>query len=232
MVNLAFSPLALLLLLFGAARGLGDAGPARWERRLLTLALLALVAGNLLPAMASGIDYMPRYQMTSILFSLPLVGAGVAPLSAWLSRRLPGLAPANLQIGIGLLLALLYLAGAVRTARAHVRSPIQAQRMVAVDRALPAHLPEGARVLAEHPRYAFQRGGFTFQLPYTRSLEELADYVHIHRIEYALLDARTLRRNPSRVNRALADPAAWPPGWRPVMTLFSDSEPIWLVRVR
>ena len=68
-------------------------------------------------------------------------------------------------------------------------------------------------------------------MPYSRSLDELEGYIAAHRIDWALLDSAALSRNPSRLNRGLADPARWPRAWRIERELRPGGQPLWLVRL-
>ncbi|MCS6914179.1 MAG: glycosyltransferase family 39 protein [Myxococcales bacterium] len=227
-------PLTLILIVFGLRRGWrGEAMGFEGEfslrkQKLLVACLTLLTALNLGPAMVSGIDYFARYLAASALLSIPLAAGGVHPLAQATTRLRLGRLGVPLWAGLA---AVWHLAGTIHAARAQVSRPEVRERMVAMERLCQKRLPEGARLLAEHPRYAFLRGGYAFQLPYSRSLSELLDYIRIHHIEYALLDSAVLARNPSRVNRALVDPRAWPPGWTVLEEASPGGKPMWLIRL-
>ena len=65
--------------------------------------------------------------------------------------------------------------------------------------------------------------------------QELAELLLSSRAEMAkaIIDSRTLRKNPSRIDReVLTDPPAWPHQWSALATLFPDHDPVYLVRLR
>lgn len=250
--TLSFHPLALLLValaVFAALRGRAgpDAPPlappqaagaagtavARWRSpdALLTLALLLLCGLHLGPAVLSGVDYTSRYLAASLLFSVPLVSRGTSPIVDWLRARGAGRAAcllwALILFGYGL--------GTARVARSCAGGPPGWARARAIEGAVRQHIPTGARVLAEHGRYAFLNGGAAIQLPYLRDPPELLAFLARHRVTHALIDSRTLQRNPSRTARALRDPAAWPPSFRLLSSLSFTGDPdhpVYLVEVR
>lgn len=231
----AFHPVALLLLLLGGHRGLrgveADAG-GPGERKLLTGFLFVLLLLHIGPALAAGADYGSRFLAPSLLLSVPLVAGGALALADHLARRWPSLRHEAVAAGVCGVLVAGYDVGSVRVIRVSTGGPRVMARSAALEEACARHVPLRARVLAEHGRYAFLRQGAAFQLPYVRSMDELTDYIAHHRIEFALFDGRTLRRNPSRIARGLADRRGWPLGWSPLEVLFEGDDPIWLVRLR
>ena len=98
-------------------------------------------------------------------------------------------------------------------------------RWSASARAPPATSGTRARVLAEHGRYAFLRQGAAFQLPYLRSMDELTDYIAHHRIEFALFDGRTLRREPKPHRAGAGGPERLAPGLDPTRGLVRRRRP-------
>lgn len=245
--TLSFHPLALLLMGLALVAALrGRAGPgapqaagaaatavARWrsQEALLTLALLLLCGLHLGPAVLSGVDYTSRYLAASLLFSVPLVSRGTAPIVDWLRARGAGKGACVLWA----LVLLGYGLGTARVARSSAGGPPGWARARAIEGAVAQHIPRGARVLAEHGRYAFLNGGVAIQLPYLRDPPELQAFLARHRVTHALIDSRTLQRNPSRAARALRDPANWPPSFRQlaVVSFIGDqAHPVYLVEVR
>lgn len=216
-----------------SASSTGSAGSALGlrGRRTAVLALLALAALHAGPAVVSGVDYDSRYLAASLLFAVPLMAAGAAILGARVRARVAGPMGRWAGLAIAALLVAAYGLATARLVRNAAGGPAVLARYEALTEATARHVREGARVMAEHSRYALLRRGHAFQLPYVRSLDELRDYVARHRIDTVLLDARTLRNNPSRVVRALRDPATWPPEWRLVQRLFDADLPAWIVRV-
>jgi hypothetical protein len=221
-------PLGLILCalgVFAAWRAPREAGAAQGGSRLpLPLLGLCVLCGlHLVPALLSGEDFEARYLSATALYSLPLAGAG----AAWIAgRQRLRLAP----VLVGAALVLSYGAFTARLAR-DLGGSEGGRRMKALTAACQRYLPRGARVLAEHNRCAFLQDGSSFQLPYVRSQRELLDYIAAHRIEYAVFDGRTLRKNPSAADRALADPRTWPPGWVPLAGLFEERDPVWFVKL-
>lgn len=233
----ALHPLAVVLLLVGVWTGLRGRDPSPWRAlrdpdRLVTVALLGLVAGHLLPAVASGADYTSRYLAASLLFSVPLVVRGLIDLSDWLSdslARRTGRADARaILLGLSVLLVGGYASGTSKVSRGDARVMARGR---ALERAVAQVVPAGARVTEEHGRATYLAGGQPYQLPYLRDVDELRRYLKRHGIRYAIFDTRTLRKNPSAVNRGLVDRRAWPAELELVQELFPDDEPIRIVRV-
>jgi 4-amino-4-deoxy-L-arabinose transferase-like glycosyltransferase len=220
-----FHPLPLALLLLGAWRGLRRGRPP--GERWWTVALLATFVLLLVPSLVAGDAYERRFLASAVVFSLPLVACGALALLELLERRL-----GPRRFFEGALAALLVLGYGVATAREASRvagGPALIARAAAISDAC-RQLPAGARVLADHAVCGYLAQGFSIQLPYAAEPRELFDYLAVHRPGYAMLDGRTLRKNPSPVDHALLDPAHWPPGWRQLSTATPEGgDPFWIV---
>ncbi len=220
-------PLLALLACVGVFAGLADR-----RTRGATAALASLVGLGLAPAVLSGDDFSARYLAGPLLFSVPLVARGADRVGEALAARWPSRRRAA-AAGLALLLVVTY---ATRTARLTEKirgAPDAVARMEALDRAVAEVLPAGARVLANNGRFALTvPGGAVAYLPYVTSLGELEDYARAHDLGFAVFDARWLATHPGRVDRALADPATWPSGWRLARELFPGPDAIRIVRLR
>ncbi len=242
-----FNPVLAALLVLGAWRGLrrgrdesahdpaagvGAPPPGERERRVLAGALVALVACHLGPALVSGDDLEMRYVAASMLFAVPLIGGGAGRVVHIAAARWPRLSRGGWEWIVAASLVVAYGVLTARTLGNLSGGRAIRERTEAVERACNRLVPEGAGIMADKLRFGILRGGRSLHLPYVRSLDELVAYATHHRVDYAILDARTLRKNPSRINRALVDPSAWPPGWTPIAHLFQDDTPIWIAKVR
>ncbi len=242
-----FHPLALFLLCVGVyaalrrrrqqpREGIASASglralfrPECRQQWLPPLGLFSLVGVHTLPALVSGADYQERYLAASLMFSVPLVAFGAVTLAEAAWRRWPRLPAAGVSATLAALLVLAYGAGTYRLSRGRPAIMARADALLASCRRV---IPAGTRVMEEHARATFLSGNIPYQMPYLRSRDEAADFVSRHGIDYVILDTRDLLRNPSPVNRALADPGTWPAGWRVVVELFSEKDPIRIVKTR
>ena len=105
------------------------------------------------------------------------------------------------------------------------------ERDLALDAALQTRVPEGARILTDHARFAYLRHGVSFALPYTVVREDLTAYLANHQVQYALFDARLLRKNPGPENRRLLDKRNWPPDWVLQQEQYSGDDPLWIIKL-
>lgn len=235
------NPLGLALFVAGLWAGLrrrppdvlsgGDPAPIEDHgRRLMRATLLVLFAAHLLPALASGLDYTPRFLCASLYFTVPLLGGGTVVVAQRLGRR-TGRAP-QLLFGLGMALCVCYAACALNFVVTSAGGPVIRERLQSTLRTCAQQVPEGARVMADHSRYGYLRHGASFPVPYVRTQQELLAYIARHRIGYAVFDGRVLGKYPNPVVRGLLDPRNWPLTWVPLAGLFEKKDPIWIVKLQ
>lgn len=233
-----FHPLTLAVLAFALLAafrkgGADRASPSPQGALAPSRAAFALTAwvalAHLAPCVLAGDDYQTRFAAPTMALVLPLLSGGAVALADALTARLGPPSWRTLgTFGVGLVLVALDLTLTRHVLRESLSEP---ERIRQIEEACLRFVPRGARVAADTARCAYLRGGEAVQLPYVESLASFERYLTAHRVDYVILDARTLAKNPSATLRALADPHALPPELEPVGVIDEAGRPIRVLRV-
>jgi hypothetical protein len=183
------------------------------------LALVALIAVNLIPSVLRDFIMEARFLAAATLLCAPLIGRGASLLIDFARDRLPSTPgwTRALPIGVGLALIgvslppLVALAGDSGSGGDHTA-------MVEAGKTCVHDLPQGARIASLNVRCPFLVNGTHFLLPYVESLGELTSYLDQNDVEFVELNVDDASRHVSPVIRALTTQAGVPGEW----TLIGD----------
>jgi hypothetical protein len=205
------NPLLVALTVLAAVRGL-RATRFNWPM----LALIGLIAANLVPSLVRGFIVESRFLAGATLLCAPLVGYGASLLLDLARRRLPstpGWTNAS-AVGVGLLLAGVSLPPLVALAH-ESGSGGDSSAMREEGEACVRLMPQGATIASLNFRCPFLVHGTHFLLPYVQSIGELSSYLDQHAVSYVEVDRDAVAQHVSRVIRDLGTQGGLP-GWTPL----------------
>jgi hypothetical protein len=181
------------------------------------LALVGLIASNVIPSILRGLVTEARFLAAATLLCAPLVGRGASLFTEFVRERVPWTPrwTRTVPIGVGLALVVVSLPPLVALAR-DSGSGGDHTAAIRAGEACVRELPRGARIMSLNVRCPYLVHGTHFPFPYVESPGELASYLEQNAIGFVELNVDDASHHVSPVIRALTTQAGLPDEWTPI----------------